>query len=542
MDGQSVSADIALTLLSERVAAPTVGFRGYVLSDDLQGADQGPTVLAAVQTLATPPQYAIRVVVSDDEAAKRMASRRQDPTTGDVIFECDVVPDTLDEPKQEGDAVNDEDDVDGDNGDAFDADDGDDDDEEKDPVETSPVMLETHPVPLLPRATYDNAVALAGESLASPSDSDTSNVYFATFLEPYRLRIADTGGPIHAMSQQVLRALELRAVPNVVEPLKLEDPEEDEFDSDAAVLDVLRTSGLPEEDDDEPPPWRVSHFGAKCPVSLVEEGMVRRGKFGVVYCGCVYAMADPDAQAKFLESPTCYADARTRVQLRVLAVGVGDAVAAELQAFGRERPVAVPFANLHFDDTAPDETATPTVDTSSLPPAWIVTDAPLDKAASLARALEQSARLTMIVLPSETAAAVDTKVRDDVVGAARSMPSVVCVTVDPSEDAPNMSVQVRDQLDALFIATPTDEAHEFDDEDATADANFGATREYCPVSLKNDRMLRPGSAELASQYLNRWYHLATEDARAEFISNPSHFLGKQLIDTEGCDLVRLEIF
>ncbi|KAI9142319.1 hypothetical protein BKA69DRAFT_1124009 [Paraphysoderma sedebokerense] len=52
---------------------------------------------------------------------------------------------------------------------------------------------------------------------------------------------------------------------------------------------------------------------------------------------------------------------------------------------------------------------------------------------------------------------------------------------------------------------------------------FGVTKNYCPVTLKQKKSLRKGDPQIGATYLSKVYYLANEDARARFISEPTVF-------------------
>lgn len=81
-----------------------------------------------------------------------------------------------------------------------------------------------------------------------------------------------------------------------------------------------------------------------------------------------------------------------------------------------------------------------------------------------------------------------------------------------------------------------EEEEDFEDEDddptipGGGRKNFGETRHFCPVTLKERRILHPGTPEAAVRYREQTYFFVSTDARAQFLENPDMFLsdGKPL--------------
>lgn len=71
---------------------------------------------------------------------------------------------------------------------------------------------------------------------------------------------------------------------------------------------------------------------------------------------------------------------------------------------------------------------------------------------------------------------------------------------------------------------PYAEDHDLDADDPDADARYGNTRQYCPVALSVDHVLRTGLPSLAVNRNGRWYHMSSDDARDKFIDTPLKFV------------------
>ena len=81
-----------------------------------------------------------------------------------------------------------------------------------------------------------------------------------------------------------------------------------------------------------------------------------------------------------------------------------------------------------------------------------------------------------------------------------------------------------------------EEEEDFEDEDddpvipGGGRKNFGETRHFCPVTLKERRILHPGTPDAAVRYREHTYFFVSNDARAQFLENPDIYLsnGKPL--------------
>ena len=76
-----------------------------------------------------------------------------------------------------------------------------------------------------------------------------------------------------------------------------------------------------------------------------------------------------------------------------------------------------------------------------------------------------------------------------------------------------------------------EEEEEFDEEDENDVFNkdlgrkqFGDTKHYCPVMLKEKGVLWPGVAEYAAKYRERVYFFSSLDCRRQFLDDPTQYL------------------
>ena len=75
-----------------------------------------------------------------------------------------------------------------------------------------------------------------------------------------------------------------------------------------------------------------------------------------------------------------------------------------------------------------------------------------------------------------------------------------------------------------------EEDDEDDDEDDIFNTEkkkpFGDTKNYCPVALKDDNVLWPGSPDFAAKYREKVYYFSSSETRTKFLENPKEFLPK----------------
>ena len=76
-----------------------------------------------------------------------------------------------------------------------------------------------------------------------------------------------------------------------------------------------------------------------------------------------------------------------------------------------------------------------------------------------------------------------------------------------------------------------EEEEEYDEDEEEEDVfnmdkkkPFGDTRHYCPVVLKDDGVLWPGSPDCAAKYREKVYYFSTPEARTKFLENPNDYL------------------
>jgi len=74
------------------------------------------------------------------------------------------------------------------------------------------------------------------------------------------------------------------------------------------------------------------------------------------------------------------------------------------------------------------------------------------------------------------------------------------------------------------LAAMADEEEEEHDDDPNKKKPFGETLHFCPVALKNENVLWPGSQENAVKYREKVYFLSTPEARESFMENPNLYL------------------
>ena len=82
----------------------------------------------------------------------------------------------------------------------------------------------------------------------------------------------------------------------------------------------------------------------------------------------------------------------------------------------------------------------------------------------------------------------------------------------------------QDEEEEDANALVEDDMDEDEDEDPNDRKPFGETLRYCPVMLKEDDVLAPGSNEFAAKYRERVYFLTSQEHKERFMSNPEMYL------------------
>ena len=534
------------------VLVPHTSYVLEALHDDAGTMEQADAAVRATETLVLPPQYLIRLVASPEDLASRRQNRRFDPVTGvELLLEDVEVP-----APPVGDAGNEEEDTDiADAG--GDGDDDEDDDAVKIPVEDPPKPFVAAPIPPVTRAAYDAGVvgpddlsgieSGSGGNTNAETPSAAASAHFANrFVGPFRIDLDDTR-PVQELVTGLELALSLRDAPSVREPIILEGV--DALGDEA--VEALLTSSLPEGDDDEESsPWLPARCGGFCPVTLRDSGRAVRGsgECGVVYNGRVYVMADSSARQKFVISPRQYAGFQPTVACRALLVGVGF---IESSATSSDREPTVVRLPDGAAKASPDEGAMQAVvdAVAAAGDAWVIPEVPPAAVASLVAALGTS--LSFVLATEDAFEAAQAAVRDTTVACGQLLTTTQPSSDDNAEDdnsggggggggADNESsasraavtaVELRRLLRAPVLPRATEEPHEVEFEDphpspydaSLPDAGYGATRHFCPVTLKEAHVLRPGDPQLAARYRGEWYEMATVEARAAFVADPDAY-------------------
>lgn len=527
------------------------------LHDDAGTPAQADAAVRATESLVLPPQYLIRLVASPEDLASRRCNRRFDPVTGvELLLEDVEVP-----APPVGDDGNEEEDAN-----AADAGGDGDDDEEDDavkvPVEDPPKPFVAAPIPPVSRAAYDAGVIRPDDvevsGIASGSGSKTtanaespcaaaSARFISRFVGPFLIDLDDTR-PVQELVTGLELALSLRDAPSVREPIILEGVD---AIGDEAV-DALLASSLPDGDgDDEPSPWLPARCGGFCPVTLRDSGRTVRGsgECGVVYNGRVYVMADSSARQKFVTCPRQYAGFQPTVACRVLLVGVGFVESSTTSDNKGPTVVRLPDGAAK---ASPDEGAMQAVVDAVVAAGdtWVIPEVPPAAVPLLVAALDAS--LCFVLAAEDSYEVVRSAVRDTAV-ACGQLTTTVQPSADNTEDDSDSggggggsgadsessasrppavtAVELREHLRAPVLPRAVEEPHEVEFEDphpspydaSLPDAGYGATRHFCPVTLKEAHVLRPGDPQLASRYQGEWYEMATAEARAAFVADPDAY-------------------
>ena len=81
-----------------------------------------------------------------------------------------------------------------------------------------------------------------------------------------------------------------------------------------------------------------------------------------------------------------------------------------------------------------------------------------------------------------------------------------------------------DDAQALAELAEGDEEEEEEEEGGVKKRNWGETKHYCPVALKEDGILRPGNPENCCKYRDVVYNLSSVEAQEKFLASPMDYL------------------
>eukprot|EP00730_Choanoeca_flexa_P004987 TRINITY_DN11858_c0_g1_i2.p1 TRINITY_DN11858_c0_g1~~TRINITY_DN11858_c0_g1_i2.p1 ORF type:complete len:1540 (+),score=399.62 TRINITY_DN11858_c0_g1_i2:57-4676(+) len=354
--------------------------------------------------------------------------------------------------------------------------------------------------------------------------------------------------PVHVLVNRILATMRSRQLQPAPEPTPL-DNQDTEFSSTSEMLTFLAQLDRDEED---PRTWKISPFGAYCPVTAVRTGDALLGdpECAVVYRGHIYVLANTDCRAAFLRSPRIYLTARMQLPQRVCVV--------------HEQPkdLARALAERVPEDSTPLEVTT-------LPDLFDGAEA--GNAADIAAALEARKHVVLCLRPDEL------EVFKGVIGSACAPSAIVCprpaplptvtfsddvdteagTEAKPAEVNPQdaqyatRTSQLREQGAAVVTcdhdvlinsdasevlvekvrmcllwqtkARPLQTEHELDLENLSQ-ANLGDTFRYCPVALTEQQVLAPGLPDIAAQFDGAFYHFSSEEAQTKFVAAPHDYL------------------
>jgi hypothetical protein len=215
-----------------------------------------------------------------------------------------------------------------------------------------------------------------------------------------------------------------------------------------------------------------------------------------MYDGCVYVMASAEAAAKFKVCPTRYVYQPAAMACRVLVVGQPYKSGPEVSAPSIQLPA---LADMDAEFQA--------VHDALIGDSWIVPSVAVDVAAKLIATLGST--LTCVLATDPTLSLIEPVCVKHSVRAIMSPVPMSEMTVDSPAQAPVTAALLRACLEQPCAPTASDEPHEVESETThpspyAVGPNFGygEARQYCPVSLKDNGVLRPGLADMAAQYVS----------------------------------------
>ncbi|KAJ8009601.1 hypothetical protein DPEC_G00090590 [Dallia pectoralis] len=292
--GKSISEDMMVQMILERLKSPEVEHYGYVLSCMPSMSEEYmkiPEQIKLIKNLRLVPDFIINIKCADRDLTNRLAGQRQHPETGKVFLR-----EQWDPPEKEAAKKNSEMEEE-----------GEEDDEEKvEEKEVEERELQKDMISQLVRAQEN-----------FPENSYRSTLlYKETMLRPLEDYMADhdslnlfeldgNKNP-EELLMSVLSRLESMSVRRAAVPIQHFQMDKDYLPDDLDTEELLRTlcayktvaPGFR---------WRRSRWGRACPVAL-KEGKTVKGKaeFSVGFLDKVYILSSQEALGKFMLNPRRY--------------------------------------------------------------------------------------------------------------------------------------------------------------------------------------------------------------------------------------------
>eukprot|EP01135_Chromosphaera_perkinsii_P003290 Nk52_evm65s239 gene=Nk52_evmTU65s239 len=581
MAGQEVPEEMVIECLKDKMNAPGVEFRGYVLEGlptacKMSVEDQ----LELVEQLKCPPRYVINLSISDDDLRSRRTTQRVFPETNEVFTEKRFVEPVVDISKDEGMDDNEEEEEE-----EEEAEEEGDEEEEVKSVDSLD-LIEPLDSSLLAPEIIEQLVKRPEDYMMSVSDclEHYDKMIFPKLIEFVKkneeVYLLDTCATVDedSLFKGVLKELKIAQMSQVTIPHAL-DFEDESLDVDKALTQLATLL-----DDDLP--LKLSKWGKYCPVTLhLDKKMVLGNPiYSVGYLGKLFLMSSSENKEKFLKNPKMYLSTDPRFECKLWVVGPpmsGKTTQAELLSEHYNVPILnveavinnvmqsnnyeiLPFQEKISEHCSTGETISPEIyaevieqyiKTSEIFQAssgWIFDGFPCTS--EQASALHEKGIIPEhIVVLSDDAARERLAERKNVkiekgeveqdeqsgftdidlpffdmrcdtfsanVSLLQSHFSQLNMTFTPlkySHAIQKLFLSIMNAVDPFIISAQKTVIEDFDN------CQWGDVGQFCPIKLKQG-FLFPGVERNAVEFMNRVYLLSTDEAEETFTENPSNFV------------------
>ncbi|XP_069743657.1 adenylate kinase 9 isoform X3 [Narcine bancroftii] len=289
--GESISEELVMNLIWDKLRSPEVGHRGYVLcgypslSEEYLGI---PEQIEVIRNLNLKPDFIINIKCPDRDLCERVSGQRQDPKTGKIYQQEEWNPDKAEikqKKKESEEEENEEEEM----------------EEQEEKSEMTPELIAR----LVKRpedffSIIEKRVALYKEKMLRPLED-----YMADHDPQYLIELDGNRKPSE-LFMSVMFKLEFIGLQPTATAQPLHDEEEEEIPEETDDDDLFRSvSALKFTAPGYR--WRRSKWGRICPVSLFDGNFVLgKSQFAASFLDKMYFLSSEEALKKFLANPRPY--------------------------------------------------------------------------------------------------------------------------------------------------------------------------------------------------------------------------------------------
>ncbi|XP_021456393.2 adenylate kinase 9 isoform X1 [Oncorhynchus mykiss] len=294
-EGKSISEEMVVQLILDRLKSPEVEHYGYVLSCLPSMSEEYLKILEQIEfikNLRLAPDFIINIKCADRDLIHRLAGQRQHPLTGRVFLREQWDPVKKETTKKRNET--DEDEGEEEEGELEEAEEVEERELQKDMI-TQLVRAQEN----FPENAY-RRVLLYKDTILRPLED-----YMADHASLHLFELDGNKNP-EELFMSVLFRLESMAVRRVAVPLRLLQIDEEELPDEIDTEELLRTMSSSK----TVAPgfrWRRSRWCRACPVAL-KEGKIIKGKpeFSVGFMDKIYILSSQEALGRFMLNPRRY--------------------------------------------------------------------------------------------------------------------------------------------------------------------------------------------------------------------------------------------